>query len=110
MGAGFTWESDDISRDRAAARAAWQRSAALIATGAHDVIVLDELTYAINYGFIDLAEVLATLAARPPHVHVAITGRNAPEALCAAADLVTDMRAVKHPFASGRKAVPGVDY
>ena len=109
MGEGFTWESDDLSRDQAAARAAWTRSAALITEGAHDVVVLDELTYAILYGWIAVDEVVAALAARPPHVHVVITGRNAPDELTAVADLVTEMRAVKHPFAQGIPAQPGID-
>jgi cob(I)alamin adenosyltransferase len=95
MGRGFTWESDDLSRDRNAARAAWIAARGLIDGGEHDVVVLDELTYAIHYGFVGLEEVLGALRDRPPHVHVCITGRNAPEELCALADLVTEMRAVK---------------
>jgi cob(I)alamin adenosyltransferase len=110
MGRGFTWDSDDLSRDREAARQAWATSAELIAAGAHDLIVLDELTYVLNYGFVALDDALAVLRARPAHVSVVITGRNAPEALIAAADLVTDMTNVKHPFASGRKAQAGIDF
>jgi cob(I)alamin adenosyltransferase len=110
MGRGFTWNSDDLSRDRNAAVAAWTRSKELIASGEHTVVILDELTYAINYGFLDGAEVVAALVARPPHVHVLVTGRNAPDALCAAADLVTEMRPIKHPFEHGHKAQPGVDF
>lgn len=110
MGEGFTWESDDLSRDKQAAQQAWQRSAELIAAGEHQLVVLDEITYAIHYGFITLEEVLAALDARPPGVHVAITGRNAPEALCEAADLVTEMKSVKHPFEQGHKAKVGIDY
>jgi cob(I)alamin adenosyltransferase len=110
MGEGFTWESDDLSRDRRAAEAAWQRSAALISAGDHALVVLDELTFAIGYGFVALEEVLAVLRDRPPHVHVAITGRNAPPALCDAADLVTEMQPTKHPFTTGRRAQPGIDF
>jgi cob(I)alamin adenosyltransferase len=110
MGQGFTWESDDLTRDRRAAEAAWQRARALIQDGAHDLVVLDEITYALSYGFVALDEVLATLAARPAHVHVLLTGRHAPEALVAAADLVTEMRSRKHPFERGEKAQPGIDY
>ncbi|MCE9574306.1 MAG: cob(I)yrinic acid a,c-diamide adenosyltransferase [Deltaproteobacteria bacterium] len=110
MGQGFTWDSDDLSRDRNAAIAAWERSKQLIAAGDHSLVVLDELTYAINYGFLDGAEVIAALATRPPHVHVVITGRQAPEALCAAADLVTEMTSPKHPFQQGHKAALGIDY
>jgi cob(I)alamin adenosyltransferase len=110
MGRGFTWESDDLSRDREAARGAWEAAAALISAGKHQVVVLDELTYVINYGFVPLEEVLAALRARPSQVHVVITGRNAPPELLAAADLVTEMRSLKHPFEHGRKAEPGVDF
>jgi cob(I)alamin adenosyltransferase len=110
MGRGFTWESDDLSRDRAAAQAAWQQAAALIAAGEHPVVILDELTYVLNYGFVPVAEVLEALRARPAHVHVVVTGRNAPEALVELADLVTDMHNVKHPFDKGRKALIGVDF
>jgi cob(I)alamin adenosyltransferase len=110
MGLGFTWDSDDLSRDAAAAKAAWAEARTLIAGGAHPVVVLDELTYAVNYGFVPLAELLTTLAERPRHVSVVITGRNAPDELVAAADLVTEMKSVKHPFTEGKKAVPGIDY
>ncbi|WP_437814045.1 cob(I)yrinic acid a,c-diamide adenosyltransferase [Sorangium sp. So ce1078] len=110
MGRGFTWESDDISRDKAAARAAFQEAAALIAGGEQDIVVLDEITYALHYGFIAEDELLAALRARPAHVHVVITGRNAPDALVALADLVTEMKSVKHPFEQGMKAQIGVDF
>ncbi|WP_437677183.1 cob(I)yrinic acid a,c-diamide adenosyltransferase [Sorangium sp. So ce131] len=110
MGRGFTWESDDLSRDKAAARAAFDEAAALIAGGEHDIVVLDEITYAIHYGFIAEGELLAALRGRPAHVHVVITGRNAPDALVELADLVTEMRSVKHPFAQGMKAQIGVDF
>ena len=110
MGRGFTWESDDLSRDRAAAQAAWAESSRLILAGEHAVVILDELTYVINYGFVPLAAVLETLAARPRHVTVVITGRSAPDELVAVADVVTEMRSIKHPFEKGNKAVPGLDY
>lgn len=110
MGRGFTWESDDLSRDRAAAVAAWEEAARLIAAGQHPLVVLDELTYVVNYGFVPLDDILAVLRARPSHVHVAITGRNAPPALVDAADLVTEMRKIKHPFDQGRRATLGIDY
>jgi len=110
MGRGFTWDSDDLSRDRAAAAAAWAEARALIEAGAHTVIVLDELTYVLNYGFVPIADVITALQQRPPHVSVLVTGRNAPEALVAAADLVTEMQSRKHPFQQGRKAQIGIDY
>lgn len=110
MGQGFTWESDDLSRDREAARHAWSTAAQLIAAGEHALIVLDEITYAIHYDFIALADVLEALRVRPPHVNVIITGRNAPSELCDLADVVTEMSLVKHPYAQGRKAQVGIDY
>lgn len=110
MGRGFTWESDDLSRDKAAARAAFQEAAALIRGGEQDIVVLDEITYALNYGFVPQDELLAALRERPAHVHVVITGRNAPDALVEIADLVTEMRSIKHPFEQGVKAQMGVDY
>lgn len=110
MGLGFTWDSDDLSRDKEAAVQAWQRSKELIASGEQAIVILDELTYVINYGFVPLDEVLAAVRDRPPHVHVIITGRNAPDDLLAAADMVTEMKAVKHPFATGMRAQPGLDF
>jgi cob(I)alamin adenosyltransferase len=110
MGRGFTWESDDLSQDRTAAVAAWSRAAALIAAGEHRVVVLDELTYVVNYGFVPLAEVVEALRGRPPHVHVVVTGRHAPAALLEIADLVTEMQSLKHPFERGRKAEAGIDF
>jgi len=110
MGQGFTWESEDLSRDKRAAQEAWEAGRRLIASGAHDLVVLDEITYAVNYGFISLESVQAALVDRPPHVHVILTGRSAPEALVAAADLVTEMRPVKHPYERGIPAQPGLDF
>lgn len=110
MGLGFTWESDDLAKDKAAARAAWETARAEIESGERDLVVLDELTYTFHYDFLPLDEVLAVLRARPENVHVVVTGRNAPEALTEAADLVTEMTLVKHPFQAGHKAQIGVDF
>ena len=109
MGRGFTWDSDDLSQDRRAARAAWERSLTLLAAH-HDLVVLDELTYCIHYGWLDEGEVLAGLAGRRAATHVVVTGRNAPAGLRSAADLVTEMHPEKHPFREGRRATLGVDY
>lgn len=109
MGHGFTWESDDLSRDRLAARDAWATACAQI-SGDHDLVVLDELTYAIHYGFLDVGEVVAALRDRPAHVHVCVTGRNAPDELVALADLVTEMKVIKHPFEQGIPAQQGIDF
>lgn len=110
MGKGFTWESDDLSRDKTAAVEAWTKAAELISSGDYSIVVLDELTYVINYGFVGIDEILSVLRSRPAHVSVCVTGRSAPEALIEAADLVTEMKVVKHPFEKGRKAVVGLDY
>jgi cob(I)alamin adenosyltransferase len=110
MGLGFTWESDDLSRDKAAARAAWAEAQKEISSGERELVVLDELTYAFHYGFLGLEEVLEVLRSRPAGVHVVITGRDAPEALIELADLVTEMKLVKHPFQRGEKARLGVDF
>ena len=107
MGKGFTWESDDISQDKKAAQAAWDKSRDLILTGEHPIVILDEITYAINYGWIEEEEVLATLQERPRHTTVVITGRNAPEVLMASADLISTMEATKHPYQKGRPALMG---
>jgi cob(I)alamin adenosyltransferase len=110
MGLGFTWDSDDLAKDKAAARAAWDTARAEIASGERDLVVLDELTYTFHYGFLSVDEVLEALGKRPAPVHVVITGRNAPEALVQAADLVTEMTLVKHPYQAGMKAQIGVDF
>jgi 5,6-dimethylbenzimidazole synthase len=110
MGRGFTWESDDLSRDRGAAREAWEMAKAFMNGGEHDIVVLDELTYCVHYGFVSLDELLKALQDRPAHVHVVVTGRNAPEELQALADLVTEMKSVKHPFEHGARAQPGIDF
>jgi len=110
MGHGFTWESDDISRDKKAAIQAWEKSRELINSNQYDVVILDELTYVINYGFVALDEILSTLKARPERVHVVITGRKAPPELIELADLVTDMQNIKHPFQKGIPAQKGIDF
>ena len=110
MGRGFTWESDDLSRDKRAAQEAWAEARGLLLGGAHALVVLDEITYAINYGFIALDEVLAALRERPPHVHAILTGRSAPQALLDAADVATEMKLLKHAYQKGVPAQPGLDY
>ncbi|HJW02990.1 MAG TPA: cob(I)yrinic acid a,c-diamide adenosyltransferase [Azospira sp.] len=110
MGEGFTWETQDKDKDTRAAQAAWALAKTYLADPAIGLVVLDELTYAFKYGWLDLGEVLATLAARPPQQHVVITGRGAPEALVAAADTVTDMTMVKHAFKAGVAAMPGIEF
>jgi cob(I)alamin adenosyltransferase len=110
LGAGFTWLSDDLEKDRALAERCWALCKEKIASARYDIVVLDEITYPINYGWLDLDDVLETLRTRPPDLHVVVTGRDAPAALIEFADLVTEMREVKHPFRDGIKAQPGVDF
>jgi cob(I)alamin adenosyltransferase len=110
MGEGFTWETQDRARDIAAARAAWEKAKELVMDDQHDLVVLDELNIVLRYDYLDLAEVLGVLQTRPPMKHVVVTGRNAKEELIEAADLVTEMEQVKHPFRSGVKAQRGIEY
>ena len=86
------------------------RSQSIIASGEHDLIVLDEITYPISYGWLDVEEVIATLRSRPANMHVILTGRDAAPELLEFADLVTEMGEVKHPFQSGVRAQPGIDF
>ncbi len=110
LGRGFTWEHESLEEDRAAAREAWEEAMQVLQGGEYELVVLDELNYVLHYGFLDVEEVLRGLRARPAHVHVVCTGRNAPPALVEYADLVTEMRKVKHPFDRGILAQRGLDY
>jgi cob(I)alamin adenosyltransferase len=111
MGEGFTWETQDKARDIAAARAGWEKAKELIRDPAIRLVLLDEINIALRYDYLDVNEVLAFLATeKPPLTHVVLTGRNAGEALIAAADLVTEMTLVKHPFRAGIKAQAGVEF
>ncbi|HXH20681.1 MAG TPA: cob(I)yrinic acid a,c-diamide adenosyltransferase [Dehalococcoidia bacterium] len=110
LGAGFTWLSKDIEKDKALARRCWEVCKEKIESGQYDLVVLDEMTYPLNYGWLDLDEVINVLRSRPPDLHVIITGRDAPQALVDFADLVTEMREVKHPFQQGIKAQTGIDF
>jgi len=110
MGEGFTWETQDKARDIAAAERAWTVAAEMLADPSFGMIVLDEINVALRYDYLKLEPVLAALAARPKLQHVVLTGRHAPEALIEAADLVTEMNLVKHPFRAGIKAQPGVEF
>lgn len=111
MGEGFTWETQDKTRDIAAAKAGWEKAKELIRDPRVRMVLLDEINIALRYDYLDLAEVLAFLAEeKPPLTHVVLTGRNAAEGLIEAADLVTEMTLVKHPFRSGIKAQIGVEF
>jgi cob(I)alamin adenosyltransferase len=110
MGGGFTWETQDRARDIAAARAAWDQAKAMMDDPAYKLILLDELNIVLRYDNLPLAEVVETLKARRPDLHVIVTGRNAKPELIDAADLVTEMTMVKHPFRSGVKAQAGIEF
>ena len=111
MGEGFTWETQDRGRDIAAAKAGWETAKALIADESLRMVVLDEINIALRYDYLDINEVVAFLNdSRPPMTHVVLTGRNAKQELIDLADLVTEMTLVKHPFRSGIKAQPGVEF
>lgn len=111
MGEGFTWETQDKARDIAAARAGWEKAKELIRDPGIRFVLLDEINIALRYDYLDIAEVLAFLRdEKPPMTHVCLTGRNAKEELIEMADLVTEMTLVKHPFRSGIKGQPGVEF
>jgi cob(I)alamin adenosyltransferase len=110
IGEGFTWETKDLEKDKALARRAWDICLRLLRAGRHDLYLFDELVYVLKYRFLPEEEVLLGLRERPPRAHVVLTGRDASPALVAAADLVTEMKEVKHPFREGIVAQPGVDY
>jgi cob(I)alamin adenosyltransferase len=110
MGEGFTWETQDLARDIAAAERAWVKSLELMADASFGLVILDELNIALRYEYLDLRAVVAALSARRAGLHVVVTGRNAKPELIAAADLVTEMTLVKHHFAAGVKAQPGIEF
>jgi cob(I)alamin adenosyltransferase len=110
MGEGFTWETQDLARDVAAAERAWNKAIELMNDHSFGLVILDELNIALRYDYLDLGTVLAALAGRRAGLHVVVTGRNAKPALIEAADLVTEMGLVKHHFAAGVKAQAGVEF
>ena len=110
LGGGFTWLSKDIEKDKALARELWEQCKAKIASGDYDIVALDEFTYPLAYGWLPVDEVIAFLKERPARTHVIITGRDAPQELIDYADLVTEMREIKHPFQQGLKAQPGIEF
>ncbi|HEY8442447.1 MAG TPA: cob(I)yrinic acid a,c-diamide adenosyltransferase [Xanthobacteraceae bacterium] len=110
MGEGFTWETQDRARDIAAAERAWAKAKELMADPGLAMLILDELNIALRYDYLDLADVVRVLNERRKDLHVVVTGRNAKPELVAAADLVTEMTLVKHHFAAGVKAQPGIEF
>ena len=111
LGQGFTWTSEDLAHDRALAQECWQQCRAKIASNTYDIVIMDEITYTLTYGWLDIEEVLTTLRSRHPALHVILTGRDAPDALIDYADLVTEMREIKHPYKTqGIMAQKGLDF
>ena len=110
MGEGYTWETQDRARDIGFAERAWGKAREFLDDPSYGMVILDEFNIALNQGYIEVTQALPSLQARPPMQHVVITGRGAPAALIEAADLVTEMKQVKHPFRQGIKAQPGVEF
>ena len=110
MGRGFTWKSDDLEKDRRAARTAWDKAREVIFSGKYQMVVLDEFTYLLSYKMVDRDEALGVFSRKPRDLHIVITGRDAHPELVDLADLVTEMRDIKHPYKSGVKAQKGIEY
>jgi len=110
MGKGFTWESKNLEEDKALMRQAWSVASEKILSGKYDLVILDELNYVLGYGYLSVDEVIRCLQSRPSHVHVVLTGRNAPDEIISIADCVTEMREIKHPYRSGIAAQKGIDF
>ena len=109
-GDGFTWDAEDLDESQALALAAWEHTKQRLQQDDLDMLILDEVTYPINWGWIELDDVVASIRDRSPQVHVILTGRDCPEALIELADTVTEMREVKHAFNDGVMARRGIDY
>lgn len=111
LGDGFTWTSKDMDETIAKARHAWSTAQEKICSGEYDLILLDEFTYPLQFGWLETQEVLAWLGKnKPVNLHLIITGRDAPAELVEAADLATEMRSVRHPFENGINAQPGIEF
>ncbi|MDK1018550.1 MAG: cob(I)yrinic acid a,c-diamide adenosyltransferase [Actinomycetota bacterium] len=110
LGDGFTWDSDDLDKSAEVAREAWKKAEEIIASGEYSLVILDEVTYPLTWGWVDLDEVTRVIRARPQHVNLVLTGRDAPDELVEVADTVTEMRNVKHAFQQGIRAKKGIDF
>lgn len=110
LGEGFTWDSNNLEHDKQIANAGWSIAKKIIQSGDHQLIILDELTYLMTWKWIDSADVIETLSNRPEHVNIIVTGRDAAQELIDIADTVTEMREIKHAYASGIRAKRGIDY
>ena len=110
IGDGFSWDSEDLDESAAIAQKAWERAAQVIGSGDYRLVILDEVTYPVNWSWIQLDDVVACVQQRPKKVNVVLTGRDAPQAFIDIADTVTEMRSVKHAFEKGIRAKKGIDY
>ena len=110
MGDGFSWEVDDLERSAEVARAAWEVAKEAVSSGRYQLVVLDEVTYPINWGWIDGGDVARTISGRPAKVNVFVTGRDAPASVVDVADTVTEMTNVKHAYQAGIRAAKGIDF
>jgi cob(I)alamin adenosyltransferase len=110
LGEGFTWDTGDPDHDREVAQRAWATAREVIEAGAHQLVILDEITYLLTWGWVDTDEVIGVIRNRPERTNIVVTGRDAPDALIEIADTVTEMREVKHAYRSGIRAKKGIDY
>ncbi|MBF0442075.1 MAG: cob(I)yrinic acid a,c-diamide adenosyltransferase [Oligoflexales bacterium] len=110
MGRGFTWESEDLEKDRQAAIEAWNKAKQIISSDKYDLVVLDEITYTFHYNFLNIHDFLDVLEARPSRLSVIITGRGCPQEIVELSDLTTEMKNIKHPYEKGVSAQKGLDY
>ena len=110
LGDGFTWESTDLDETAATGRHAWEVAKEKLASGDYDLLILDEFTYTMTFGWVDVADAVAAVAGRSPRTNVIITGRGAPQELIDIADTVSEVRAVKHAYDQGIKAMKGIEY
>ncbi len=110
IGDGFTWDSEDLDESAAIAQQAWSKAKEVILSGDYSLVILDEVTYPLTWGWVDLDEAITVITTRPDHVNIVLTGRDAPPELVDVADTVTEMRSVKHAFERGIRAKKGIDF
>ena len=110
MGEGFTWNTQNFERDVQKAREAWEKCLEILHDKTHSLVIFDELNYVLKYNFLDVNEIIAELQKKPAMKHVILTGGGAPKKLIQIADLVTEMKCIKHPYQQGILAQPGIDY
>jgi cob(I)alamin adenosyltransferase len=110
MGEGFTWETMNFDQDVKTAKRAWEKCCAFLHDDVHHLVIFDEINYVLHYNFLDVQTIIAELKKKPLMKHVILTGNQAPAELIAIADLVTEMKCIKHPYQEGIRAQPGIDY